>query len=239
VIRLSSVTISENVEPKVQETLAAALQYVRDMKAQRPADLRLNLAHADGVISGLENAGILTGPEAAEWKRKLWEIVEGPAKRVRRSVVSKSGSPAPNLGFIKLVPGPQDPAPILDGFMRIVALELLEDRVRVHWTLYPLPSYEAVLGDDLKRLDADTAGLAENDREGQRFTSRYLRLHNLLRFSGTDDLGTNYRYSRGGSSGSIERGEESGIADFQPAAPIEAKSFVVKVHEATITILLT
>jgi hypothetical protein len=65
------------------------------------------------------------------------------------------------------------------------------------------------------------------------------RLDDLLRFSATDDLGTNYRHSRGGSSGSVERGEESGIADFQPAAPIKAKSFVVRAHEATITILLT
>jgi hypothetical protein len=237
-MRRSSVTILGKVEPKVQETLAAALQYVRDMKAQRAADLPLNAAHAEGVVSGLENAGILTSAEATEWKRRLWEIVDGPAKRMHRTSRPRSGSHAPNLGFIKLVPGPQDPAPILDGFMRIVVLELLEDRVRVHWTLYPLPSYEAVLGDDLKRLDADTAGLAENEREGQRITSRYFRLHNLLRFSATDDLGTKYRHSRGGSSGSIERGEENGVADFQPAAPIEAKSFVVKVHEATFTISL-
>jgi len=227
------------MEPKVQETLASALQHLREMKAQPVADLRPYLAYAAGVIAGLDDAGILTGPEAGEWKKKLDDIDAGPTKPVRRRPRSKSRSPQPNLGFIKLVPGPRDPEPFLDGFMRIVAVELLQDRVRVHWNLYPLPSHSALLGDDLRKLDQDTEGLAEQDRERQRFIARTYWLHRLIQFTASDDLGTKYRHSRGGSSGSIERGEESGIADFQPAAPNDATLFVIKVRDAKFTISLT
>jgi hypothetical protein len=226
------------MEPKVQEALASALQHVREMKTQRVADLSRYLAFAAGVIAGLEDAGILTGPEAGEWKKKLDDIDAEPTKRVRRRPRPKAKPPQPNLGFIKLLPGPRDPEPFLDGFMRIVAVELLQDRVRVHWNLYPLPSHFALLGDDLRRLDQDTEGLAEQDREHQRFIARTYRLQRLIQFTASDDLGTKYRHSRGGSSGSIERGEESGIADFQPTAPNEATFFVVKVHDAKFTISL-
>ena len=225
------------MDAKVQETLASALQHVREMKAQRVADLRPYIAYAAGVIAGLEDAGNLTGREAGEWKKKLDETTAEPTKRTRRG--PKPRPPQPNLGFIKLVPGPRDPEPFLDGFMRIVALELLQDRVRVYWNLYPLPSHLAVLGDDLGKLDRDTEGLAEEDRELQRFMARSYRLHRLIQFTASDDLGTKYRHSRGGSSGSIERGEESGMADFQPPAQNEAKVFIVKVHDATFTISLT
>ena len=120
----------------------------------------------------------------------------------------------------------------------MVALERLQDRVRVHWNLYPLPSHLALLGDDLGKLDRDTEGLAEEDREHQRFIARTYRLHRLIQFTASDDLVIKFRHSRGGSSGSTERGEESGIALFQPAAANEAKFFVVKVHDAMFTISL-
>ena len=226
------------MEPKVQETLASALQHVREMKTQRVADLRPYLAFAAGVIAGLEDSGILMGPEAGEWKKKLDDIGAEASKRIRRRHRSKSRPPQPNLGFVKLVPGPSDPEPFLDGYIRVVAVELLQDRVRVHWNLYPLPSHFALLGDDLRKLDQDTEGLAERDREHQRFIARSYQLHRLIQFTASDDRGTKYRHSRGGSSGSIERGEESGIADFEPAAPNEATFFVVRVHDAKFTISL-
>jgi len=225
------------MEPKVQQTLASALQHVREMKAQAVRDLRPYLAYAAGVIAGLEDAGILTGREAGEWKKKLDEIDAEPTKTARRRPSSNSRSAQSNLGFIKLVPGPRDPEPFLDGFMRIVAVELLQDRVRVHWNLYPLPSHLASLGDDLRKLDQDTKGLAEEDRESQRFMARTHRLHRLIQFTASDDLGTRYRHARGGSS--FGQHEESGIADFLPAAPNEATHFVIKVHDAKFTISLT
>ena len=235
---MSAHNAGAKMEPKVQETLTSALQHVREMRAQRVADLPPHVAYAAGVVAGLEDAGILTGREAGEWKKKLDEISAEPTKRVRRRPKSTSRPPRPNLGFIKLVPGPRDPEPFLDGFMRLVALELLRDRVRVHWNLYPLPSHSALLGDDLRKLDRDTEGLAEDAREHQRFMARTYRLLQLIEFTASDDLGTTYKQSRGGSSGSLERGEESGIADFQPAAANEAKFLVVKVHDAMFTIPL-
>jgi hypothetical protein len=53
------------------------------------------------------------------------------------------------------------------------------------------------------------------------------------------DLGEKVMALSGRLRSSIEHGEENGIADFQPAVPIEAKTFAGKLHEATITILLT
>jgi hypothetical protein len=226
------------MEPKVQATLASALQQVREMKTRRAPDLSLHLAFARGVVAGLEDADLLTGPEAGEWKKKLDDLEGEPTKRRRRRPGSKSRPRQANLDFVKLVPGPRSAEPFLDGSMRIVAVELLPDRVRVHWNLYPLPSHSALLGDDLAKLDQDTEGLAERDREFQRFVARSQRLHRLIQFTASDDLGTRYRHSRGGSSGSIERGEESGITDFQPAAPDGATSFAVRVHEAKFTIPL-
>lgn len=224
------------MEPQVQETLASALQYAREMKAQDVAHLRIYLAHAEGVVAGLEGAGALTGKEAGEWKKKVWALVDEPAKRSRRARRPTSKLPTPISGFVRVIPGPQDPEPLLDGFMRIVATELFQDRVRIHWHLSPLPSHEAVLGDDLKELDGDTRGLEEDRREDQRSTARLFRLHRLLRFSASDDLGTKYRNFRGGSGGSVDRGELGGVADFLPGLPSEASSFVIRVHHARFTI---
>jgi hypothetical protein len=112
------------MEAKVQETLASVLQHVREVKAQRVADLRPYIAYAAGVVAGLEDAGNLTGREAGEWKKKLDEISAEPTKRMSGRPKPSPVPLQPNLGFIKLVPGPRDPEPFLDGFMRIVALEL-------------------------------------------------------------------------------------------------------------------
>ncbi len=226
------------MKPEVQATLASALQYAREMKAQRVANLRIYLAHAEGVVAGLEDTGALTGKEAGEWKKKVWVLADEPAKRSGRVRRPTSRLPKPITGFIRLIPGPHDPEPLLDGFMRIVATELFQDRVRIHWHLSPLPSHEAVLSDDLKELDGDTEGLDEDSREDQRFSARLIRLHRLLRFSASDDLGTKYRCFRGGSGGSVDRGELGGVADFLPGLPTDASSLVIGVHDAKFTIPL-
>jgi hypothetical protein len=224
------------VKPEAQETLAAALQYFRDVMAQkRSTEARSALAHAVGVIDALVSAGELTREEGDERKSKMYDLVDDPSKR-RRPQRNPPKAPYSPTGFLKLVPGPYDPTQFLDGFVRIVAVELYQDHLRVHWNLRPLPSYSALLGDDLNELDRDTEGLAEDERERKRFFSRMNRLHRLLRFTATDDVGTKYRHSRGASSGSGQVDELGGVAIFEPALPADAASLRVMVHETEITI---
>lgn len=220
------------MKPESQEALAFALQHVRDAKAKRrSAELRAAVAYVEGVVDGLVSAGELSTNEGALRKRETYEVSD-PATKRRRPGRADPRPSRPSTGFLRLVPGPDDPRPFLDGFIRIVAVELFKDHVRVHWNLSPLPSYSAVLGDDLKALDRDTQGLAEEDREHQRFASRMNRLFRLLRFTATDDVGTRYRHSRGGSGGGGQFEELAGVAIFEPALPRGTRSFTVEVHDA-------
>jgi hypothetical protein len=122
--------------------------------------------------------------------------------------------------------------------MRIVAVELFQDRARIHWNLSPLPSYEAVLAGDLATLDGYTEGQTERDREHQRSSARLTQLYGLVRFTASDDLGTKYRYSRGGSGGGVQSGELCGLADVQPAVPADATELFIEVHGAKFTVPL-
>src|ERR1700694_2938712 len=124
------------------------------------------------------------------------EVHESQARRSGRGIRLASVGPQPRTGFIRLVPGPRNAERLLDGFMRIVAVELFQDRARIHWNLSPLPSYEAMLAGDLATLDGYTEGQTERDREHQRSSARLTQLYGLVRFTASDDLGTKYRYSR-------------------------------------------
>lgn len=96
--------------------------------------------------------------------------------------------------------------------------ELFLDRVRVHWNIAPVPSFESIMGDDIAGLDRDTEGLEPERRSIVRDTAFHQRLSQMASFGPaiTDDVGTVYRPS-GGHASRAGLGEEwFGSRDFVP-----------------------
>jgi hypothetical protein len=69
-----------------------------------------------------------------------------------------ASTPAQSSRFWRLVPGPDCEEPLAGGRLRIVALELFDDHVAVHWRLAPPPDPEALFSSDLIALDAWPSG---------------------------------------------------------------------------------
>ena len=133
---------------------------------------------------------------------------------------------APPSTFRRLVPGPDSGEPVAGGHLRIVALELFDDHVAVHWHLAPHPNPDVLFEADLTALDRDTECLPEWERtECRRSFGRRLLLRIAERFVVTDDAGTTY-HPIGGSSGDDED-ELVGRQRFAPGVPEAATELVI------------
>lgn len=227
-----------------QEIAAGALEFVRARKRHRDPDFEYLIAHAEGVIAGLESLGALTSPQATVWKRRIAELSpetdDQPVDPATSAGLSRQEvGPSPPSRFVRLIAGPVEEKPLLDGRVRIVAVELFLDYVRLHWDIAPLPSFKTVMGEDLAALDRDTEGLEPERRSLIRDSTFSQRLHYLAQFRISDDVGTEYRLRRGHATGGAHGEETFGSSDFTPAPPENASEIVVEVREATFEVALS
>jgi hypothetical protein len=222
------------VTPEIQGLLVQTLQDLREPGPQPAGRRREAFVHADGVIFGLEEIGAITAAEGKAWRTRVWEL-QADSKR-KPHAVTNARRPRQVSRVERVILGPPEAQPFLDGWLRIVAVELFPQFVRVHWNLGPTPSYEALLGDDLAEVDRDTEGLPGEERENQRYRARALRFYRLFQPTLSDDLGTKYRSPRARSAGPMERDEETGITDFTPSMPSEASSLEIKVLDCRIVV---
>jgi hypothetical protein len=221
---------------KTQVVLAAALAHVRDMRSAESGDIPFRIAHASGVIAGLEDTGALTSAEAGEWKGRLDELTAETAAfadQPSETRPDKDRLRAP-AGFLRLIPGPFD-ASLFDARLRVLVVELFEDRLYLYWHMTVLPSAESALGRDAAALNRDLEGLAKDtqDMEKQnavrtRLLSRELAL--------TDDVGTKFRAIRG-SAGGVQN-DQWGVRVFVPAVPVAASTLHLDFHDAHLSIPL-
>jgi hypothetical protein len=227
-----------------QEIAAEALEFVRARKRHQDPELEYLIAHAEGVVAGLESLGALTSPQATVWKRRIAELSaetdDQPVDPVTSAGLSRQEiGPPPPSRFVRLVAGPVEEKPLLDGRVRIVAVELFLDRVRVHWDIAPLPSFATVLGEDRDALDRDTEGLEPERRSLIRDSAFSQRLHYLVQFRISDDVGTEYQFRRGHATGGAHGEERFGSSDFTPAPPKNASEIVVQVRDAKFKVALS
>jgi hypothetical protein len=221
---------------KTQVVLAAALAHVRDMRSAQSGDIPVRIAHASGVIAGLEDTGALTSAEAGQWKRRLDELTaetgafaDQPSEP--RTDKYRLGAPA---GFLRLIPGPFE-APLFDSRLRVLVVELFEDRLYVYWHMTALPGAESTLGKDAAALNRDLEGLAKDTQDMEKQNAVRTRL--LTReFALSDDVGTKFRAIRG-SAGGVQD-DQWGARVFVPAVPVGASTLRLEFHDAHLSIPL-
>ena len=199
------------------------------------------LAGFGGATEALRAAEVMDPDEVHDWTGRM-HVALGlepldPAPegfRGARAVYIGDGEPPappptpPVARFVELIPvrGADREIPY-GGRLQILGIERYDSMVAVAWRMAPLPDVEAQYADELAGHDRDTEGLPEGERE----LLRRRFLHRLSRPTGyelglTDDLGTEYRHTGGGSGGGGN--EQIGRAQFMPAIPEGASKLVVQ-----------
>ncbi len=126
--------------------------------------------------------------------------------------------------FVRLIAGPWE-APLFDGRLRIVALEVFGDRFVLYWHLFPVPTTDRPAGNEVP----DHRG-ATTDPGDVEPSDELLLWHARLvdRIEVTDDVGTRFKANAGGGGGSAD--ERWGARVFFPGMNPAAKMLTVRFH---------
>jgi hypothetical protein len=131
-------------------------------------------------------------------------------------------SPPPDIRFLGLIPAQDPDRPIaFGGRAQILGVERYDLKVAVAWRIAPLQNVEEKFAAELDALERDIEGLSDPEKEISRYQAlRHLNRPGSVEMTLTDDVGTEYHPSGGGSSGG---GNESvGRSEFYPGIPPEA-----------------
>jgi hypothetical protein len=123
------------------------------------------------------------------------------------------------------------------GRLQVLGIERYDSRVVVTWRMAPLPDPESKYAEELRAHDHDTEGLPDDERMMLR--RRFLMQINrpgghALTLS--DDLGTEYFSTGGGASGGGN--EQTGRAQFIPAAPDNVSELTVRFDDLVFRVLI-
>jgi hypothetical protein len=231
------------MEENIRVLLAEAFGDLRNLKRIASSDLALRLAYTSGLVDGLKHADKLTASEAGELNHRIADLVDESEESMSDSRIAlpmnrgsmryhSAGAPT-NTSSLRLVAGPYEAA-LFDGRLRVVALEISAERVYVHWRIAPLPTLEAILGEqDSTAFYRDLEGIDPEIRnEGGRHLV-YAALHNAdLHIS--DGTVTRFRRVSGGGGGNGT--EEWGVSIFEPAPAAEATMLELAFHGARVAI---
>jgi hypothetical protein len=203
------------------------------------------LAGFGGAIEALRAAEAMDADEAHDWNNRMLVALGlepldplPPGSRVLRTVFIGEGEPPPRppavpvARFLELIPvADADREVPFGGRLQILGIERYDTKVAIAWRMAPLPDAEIQYADEVREHERDTEGLPDGERKmlRQRF------LHQLDRaryhFSLSDDLGTEYLRTGGGSGGSLE--EQTGRAQFMPGVPQDASLLTVHWDDLT------
>ena len=198
------------------------------------------LAGFGGAMEALRAADAMDSDEVHDWNNRM-HLALGlepldplpPGFTGARAVFIGEGErppptpAAPIARFLELIPVADADRPVPHGGrLQILGIERYDSEVAVAWRMAPLPDVETQYADGLHAHDRDTEGLSEHERTMMR--QRFL--HQLSRPAGSkltlsDDLGTEYRSTGGGSSGGGN--QQIGRAQFMPGIPQAASILTV------------
>jgi hypothetical protein len=182
------------------------------------------------ALDALQAVGAISKNDSTEWVDRMMVALGGeplePPELLPDIGTSTVTAPSSKSRFVALVPV-TEPEGVLDhgGRVQILGVELFSDKVNINWRLSPEPDYELVFVAELAALEPDLDGLPTFQQQ-QRRNQLLHRLQMQGRFIGlSDDLGTEYRSIRGGSSGAS--GEKSGHSEFVPGVPTAASRLTI------------
>jgi hypothetical protein len=229
------------VRREVQWYLAEALANARADRGLPDALARREalVAGFSGSLGALRYVDELTDDEEREWRNRMFEAVgiepPQPAQPgILRAIFvgdpSRRPSPAPRSGeparFVRSVAGPDREYDLLGGRLRVIAVDIYDSALTVRWRVAPEPDIAAVFPAEEGQLLRDIQGTEEwASVELRRKAHERLRMRRLYRFTLTDDVGTQYVNSGGGSSG--RPNEMTGEARFSPSPPSSASELTL------------
>jgi hypothetical protein len=198
------------------------------------------LAGFGGAIEALRAAVVMEADEVYDWNSRLHQALgleplepAPPGSTGARAIFIGEGGPpappsvAPTARFLELLPVADADRPVpFGGRLQILRIERYDSAVAVAWRLAPPPDAELQYAEELRAHDRDTDGLPDQERT----MMRQQLLHRLSRgprhaMTLADDLGTEYRGTGGGASGSGN--EQTGRSRFMPGIPPEASTLTV------------
>jgi len=183
------------------------------------------------ALNALQSVGAISKEDSTEWASRMMVALGGEPL--------EHPEPVPSVGKSTLVPPPFSESKFLalvsvteaeglldhGGRMEILGVELFCDKVNINWRIFPEPDYEVVFASELAGQEPDLDGLPISQQQ-QRRNQLLHRLQMQGRFIGlSDDLGTEYRSTRGGSSGT--GGEKKGHSEFAPGVPTAARQLTI------------
>jgi hypothetical protein len=199
------------------------------------------LAGFGGALEALRAADAIDADEVNDWTNRMlvalgMEALDPPPPGFQggRAVYIGEGErpsppPAPPVArFVELIPvAAADRAVPHGGRLQILGIERYDSKVAVAWRMAPLPDPESKYAAELRAHDHDTEGLPEHERKMMR--QRFLM--QLNRPAGralalSDDLGTEYHPTGGGSEGVAT--EQTGRQQFVPAVPANASELTIR-----------
>jgi hypothetical protein len=196
------------------------------------------------ALAALTGVGAVSDEEMADWtNRMLVALGEEPLEPLPPGTVrlinfggkgaqrlARPPDPPAESRFLGLIPVDQPDRPLADGGrIQILGVELYSDKVSVNWRLAPLPDPEALFADELAEQEPDLVGLSDDFKKILR--DKIIQRLQMQRRSLTltDDLGTEFRSTGGGSGGGSN--ERRGHSDFAPGVPVQAKRLTVRWEE--------
>jgi hypothetical protein len=232
------------MDPFAQAHLAELLAAARTEPLIRSVDPDEQKARAlvtfNAALSALRGVGALSDEEMTDWTNRMLVVLgEEPleplppgtgrlinfgGKRSHRP--QRPPDPPPASKFLGLVPVDEPDRPLAyGGRIQILGVELYSDKVSVNWRLAPLPDPEALFAAELAAQEPDLEGLSDDFKkilrdkliQGLQMQRRSLAL--------TDDVGTEFRGSCGGSGGGGN--EKAGTLGLRPGLPTDAKRLIV------------
>lgn len=215
--------------------LARAASYIRSERLRGRKDLEREVAYADGMAAGFEQAGYIDSSDRAIWVGRFDE-----AAGIDRSELDWTPpEPIQPEPLVRLICGTPDTRPFLDGGIVIPVIEVLATNTAVHWRMTPPPSVDAVLGPEADRIKRDLGGARDASTALEDLTvSAYAGSFNyLVGLRVTDDAGTQYtpvthRYSLAAGSAWPAIDDLWGVSLFTPSVPAAAGILSVAVRGA-------
>jgi hypothetical protein len=236
------------MNPEAQAYLAQLLAGVRQGfpsgREWTTEDSQRAFATFSSALQALKAVGAVNQDESHDWTNRMLVALDeeplepaepGQMRMIRFGHQAQQAHvPRPIPEFVRLIPATSEAtATRFGGRFQVLGVEMYDTQFAVAWRLAPLPDEEAMFADEIAELERDMEGLPEQRQEMMKRQMLHRLMAQTHQVEVTDDLGTEYHSSGGGSGGGNER---TGRTQFYPVPPADASYLTVRWEDVVHTV---